>query len=383
MSQNHYSILGVSASAPAADIKRAYRRLAVQFHPDKHGGNPRFEEQFKAVALAYGVLSNPGRRAQYDFQLAQTARRLADEQRRAASPARQARPNAYGMPATTAGPLRTRPPAGARERHYRTIPRQQLRFTRRDWGLVLAIVLAMCLFGWAVKKTMYHVTTPNYYADGLRAYGQGRWATAYAAFETALHFRPDYAPALRRRAELDELIDHNFAAAAAGYQAFLAQPQPPAVAAAVYQRLAGCQAELGNYQQAENTYTHALALDSTLTAAWLARGTVRLLGLQPSRPEAALADLRRGLALRTRRGQAPAWPAVQLRGLALARLGRSTEARAAYEQVLAARPTDGRTHFLLGCLARQAGDPATACSWYRRAVALGYAYAREAAAGCR
>ena len=50
MSQNHYSILGVSASAPAADIKRAYRRLAVQFHPDKHGGNPRFEEQFKAVA---------------------------------------------------------------------------------------------------------------------------------------------------------------------------------------------------------------------------------------------------------------------------------------------------------------------------------------------
>ncbi len=383
MSQNHYSVLGVAASAPAADIKRAYRRLAVQFHPDKHGGDPRFEEQFKAVALAYGVLSDPDRRAQYDFQLAQATRRRAEEQRRAASPARQARPNAYGMPATATGPLRTRPPAGARERHYRSIPRQQLRFTRRDWGLVLAIVLAMCLFGWAVKETMDRVSTPAYYTDGLRAYGQGRWATAYANFETALSFWPDYAPALRRRAELDELIDHDFAAAAAGYRAVLAQPQPAALAAAVCQRLGGCQAQLGRYQQAERSYTRALALDSTLAAAWLARGTLRLLGLQPSRPETALTDLRHGLALYVRRGQPVAWPAVQMQGLALARLGRVAEAQASYQQVLAARPADGRTHFLLGCLARQAGDSAAACGWYRRAVALGYAYARQAGAECQ
>ncbi|MBC8083991.1 MAG: J domain-containing protein, partial [Hymenobacter sp.] len=48
MSQNHYQVLGVPATAGTLDIKLAYKRLAVQLHPDKHGGNPIYEERFKA-----------------------------------------------------------------------------------------------------------------------------------------------------------------------------------------------------------------------------------------------------------------------------------------------------------------------------------------------
>ena len=385
MSPTHYSTLGVAATAPAADIKRAYRRLAVQYHPDKHGGNPRYEEQFKAVAIAYGVLSDPGRRATYDFQLAQAARRTADEHRRAA--ARQARPNAYGMPPVPTGPLRTRPPAGARERHYRPIAPRPRRFTRRDWTLVLAIVAGVLLFGGAVKITMDRVTANANYADGLRAYTQGRWATAYSYFESALHFRPGYAPALRRQAELDQLIDHNYAAARTEYRAALAQAPalPRRVAADLHYRLSRCETLLGDSAQADLNLTQALALDSALAPAWLARGGLRLFYPRPSSPQAAAAaaaDLRRGLAQLVRRGQPAPWRAQRLLGLALARAGRPAEARAAYEQVLAARPTDGCTHYLLGCLARQAGDTAAACGFFRRAVALGYEYARPARDGC-
>ncbi|RZK23817.1 MAG: J domain-containing protein, partial [Hymenobacter sp.] len=68
MSQNHYQVLGVLPAASAEAIKQAYRRLAIQLHPDKHGGDPHYAEQFKTVATAYRVIGDPARRAQYDFQ---------------------------------------------------------------------------------------------------------------------------------------------------------------------------------------------------------------------------------------------------------------------------------------------------------------------------
>ena len=103
MSQNYYQVLGVPASASAVVIKQACRRLATQLHPDKHGGDPRYEEQFKAVATAYQVLADPGRRAQYDFQLHQAAQR-AESQRRAAAEAAGSGPSVYHMPPPMAAP---------------------------------------------------------------------------------------------------------------------------------------------------------------------------------------------------------------------------------------------------------------------------------------
>ncbi|WNZ47911.1 J domain-containing protein [Leptolyngbya boryana CZ1] len=64
--RNYYEILGVNNSAPAEDIKRAYRRLARQYHPDLNPGNKTAEEKFKALSEAYGVLSDPQKRAKYD-----------------------------------------------------------------------------------------------------------------------------------------------------------------------------------------------------------------------------------------------------------------------------------------------------------------------------
>ncbi|MGQ0717599.1 MAG: molecular chaperone DnaJ [Pseudonocardiales bacterium] len=64
--KDFYAELGVSSTASAEDIKRAYRKLARQLHPDANPGDARAEARFKSVSEAYGVLSDPEKRKQYD-----------------------------------------------------------------------------------------------------------------------------------------------------------------------------------------------------------------------------------------------------------------------------------------------------------------------------
>jgi molecular chaperone DnaJ len=66
VARDYYDVLGVSADAGEAEIKKAFRALAMQYHPDKNQGNKDTEEKFKEINEAYAVLSDPDKRAHYD-----------------------------------------------------------------------------------------------------------------------------------------------------------------------------------------------------------------------------------------------------------------------------------------------------------------------------
>ncbi|TQI71587.1 molecular chaperone DnaJ [Gramella sp. Hel_I_59] len=66
MKEDYYEILGVSKDASAAEIKKAYRKLALKYHPDKNPGDSSAEDMFKKSAEAYEVLGNQEKRAKYD-----------------------------------------------------------------------------------------------------------------------------------------------------------------------------------------------------------------------------------------------------------------------------------------------------------------------------
>jgi curved DNA-binding protein len=63
---DYYKVLGVEKKATAAEIKKAYRKLALKYHPDKNQGNKEAEEKFKQISEAYAVLSDDEKRQQYD-----------------------------------------------------------------------------------------------------------------------------------------------------------------------------------------------------------------------------------------------------------------------------------------------------------------------------
>lgn len=64
--RDYYEVLGVGKNATADELKKAYRKLALQYHPDRNPGDKEAEEKFKEAAEAYDVLSNPDKKARYD-----------------------------------------------------------------------------------------------------------------------------------------------------------------------------------------------------------------------------------------------------------------------------------------------------------------------------
>ena len=67
MAKNYYEVLGITKDASQDDVKRAYRKLALKWHPDKNPDNPAAEERFKEASEAYSILGDKQKRSEYDM----------------------------------------------------------------------------------------------------------------------------------------------------------------------------------------------------------------------------------------------------------------------------------------------------------------------------
>lgn len=69
--RDYYSTLGLTPDSSAEEIKKAYHKLAMQYHPDRNGGNPEGEERLKGINEAYQILGDEKKRRRYDLQYRQ------------------------------------------------------------------------------------------------------------------------------------------------------------------------------------------------------------------------------------------------------------------------------------------------------------------------
>jgi DnaJ-class molecular chaperone len=100
-----YEILEVCDTATATELKSAYRRLAMAYHPDRNGGDKAKEKLFRQVQEAYEILSDPGKRALYDLKQRDARTKRADEAAKAAAARAEADKQAQAARSARTAPL--------------------------------------------------------------------------------------------------------------------------------------------------------------------------------------------------------------------------------------------------------------------------------------
>lgn len=365
-STTHYDLLGVPQGAPAPEVRAAYRRLAVRYHPDKHFGNPHFEELFKLVAEAYRVLGDPRRRAAYDAAL------FAARQRQTALLRQQRQAGATTWPVGHRYHYAsTRPPAATRERAYHTV-QQRAQFNRRDRRILLLLLIFLTTAAGAVamwRDARSEAHADEVYLEGMLALKRGDWAVAMTDWSAAIREQPTHGAAYARRAEAAATYQHDYATALADYNVALRHLHAPADRVRTLTGRAACLAALGRESAAEQAYAQALALDGAFAPARLARAELRLFARRDY--DGAVSDfsqvLRSAMA-------SPAECARAVKGRGIAHFRLDNRPRAIHDLVaaLSADSTDGQTCHLLSRLAAAAGQSDRAAAYAAAATERGY-----------
>jgi tetratricopeptide (TPR) repeat protein len=149
--QDYYQILGISPEATSGQIKAAYRRLALRYHPDRNPHDIQAENNFVRITEAYEVLSNPVKRTEYDLG---QVRYLEDEQ----------------INTTTRRP----PPP----HYYYNYKPEKKTYSRRDYAMATSAVFIMIVIAVVVPIYLLQMTSDKYYNLAISNYFAGKYYSA-------------------------------------------------------------------------------------------------------------------------------------------------------------------------------------------------------------
>ncbi|AKD02875.1 J domain-containing protein [Pontibacter korlensis] len=357
MNHSHYHVLGISQTASAQEVKAAYKRLAIKYHPDKNPGNELAEEMFKQVNAAYQILSNPSKRALYDLRL-----QYQREQHHRAVMHHQ--PRRYEDRHYT-----TREPAGVSERHYKKRQSKSSSFSRKDWYITMAFAGGLILFSLLLKTVMDHIAGEDKYKTALTYIADGKYSSAHRLLTDAIHFKPDKAAAYEARAMIELDVYENYNSALQDLNKTIALQEQPS--AQVYYMRGRSLQQLAKYRQAEEDLTKALELNQKLWKAYLKRGEVRLFYLQDY--EASITDLT--TFLRSSNPGPDQVDALTFRGFAYYKRGQLEQSEQDYRAGLIADKENGRLYYLLARTELERQQEDSACVHFSKAYELGYSAA--------
>lgn len=178
---NYYHVLGIHENASASEIKAAFKRLAVQYHPDKHPDKPKMEEKFKEINLAHQVLSDPYEKDRFDLKL---------KYERASQHAPRT-PYSYEHPYTSRS---TRPnPHYTPEIDYR----KNAIATAYAFGITFLIALLVMMAVWAKQSYDDHklekllADRRSTYMDALKYFESGDYKNAFETMASLDFFRTE------------------------------------------------------------------------------------------------------------------------------------------------------------------------------------------------
>lgn len=350
-------------------VRAAYRQLALRLHPDKHQGNPHFEEQFKQVTEAYRVLGDATRRARYDALLLarHEQQQQLNRQQRAGTPGNTTYPPGHRYHYNT-----TRRPATFRERYYNTTPQQAARLSRRDRRALLLLLILLttgigALAMWTDARRETHAEEA--YLEGVLNLKSGRWDKALVNWSETLSEQPTNGAAYARRAEVRQEFQHDYATAISDYDAALRHLTATADRVHSLYGRGTCRAAMGQIAAAHLDLSQALHLDPAYAPARLARGELALYARQDY--AAAVTDF---TALMTSVTASPTecTRAVRGRGLAWYRQGDAERATHDFIIALSADETDGQAWYLLSRAAAAQQQPDRAAAYAANARRYGY-----------
>ncbi len=151
--KNYYQVLGVQPNATNEDIKSAYRKLAVKFHPDKNNGDKYFEERFKEIQVAYDTLIDDNLRKHYNQQLFYFYQKVYDNKQQ----------NTYSTPKKEEKPKQEYSSDNAKNTTNSTKQGSSLNF----WYIVSAVCIALIVFvvialkNYSQDKTLHNLETED------------------------------------------------------------------------------------------------------------------------------------------------------------------------------------------------------------------------------